>query len=37
MCDRTNAYAEKMCEQRKGRYERWAKFDVGEFEKFIGL
>ena len=37
MCDWMNAYAERMGEQRKSRYERWAKVDVGEFYKFIGL
>ena len=37
MCDWTNAYAERMGEQGKGRYKRWAKVDVGEFYKFTGL
>ena len=31
MCDWTNAYAERMGEQRKGQYERWVKVDVGKF------
>ena len=37
MSDWTNAYAERMGEQRKGRYERWEKVNAGEFYKFIGL
>ena len=36
MCDWTNAYAERVGEQRKSLFERWTKVDVDEFYRLIG-